>query len=159
MSETTCQDILRKINFIEADIEIQKQILFSIPSDQKEEMEKTVQLIADKTTEIKKLREEIKSIDPEQYEQIMVFENAIQAFKKLASENKFQAIINRNVGEDCSLALHNGKSAECLIKACDSDENWTIITLEGQIEQFSKAEVSEKPPKDPEPPAGTPFVS
>jgi hypothetical protein len=158
MSEPTCQDILRKINFIETDIEIQKQILFSIPSEQKDEMEKTVKIIADKTSEIKILREDIKRIDPAQYDQIMVFENAIQTFKRLASENKFQTIINRNVGQECSLALEGGKTVECLIKACDIEENWTIITLDGKIEQFNKTEVTEKPPKEPDQPSVVPFV-
>ncbi|EKD39250.1 MAG: hypothetical protein ACD_75C00464G0001, partial [uncultured bacterium] len=33
MTKPTVQDILKRINYIEADIDIQKQILFSIPSD------------------------------------------------------------------------------------------------------------------------------
>ncbi|MCP3887914.1 MAG: hypothetical protein GY702_03440 [Desulfobulbaceae bacterium] len=158
MATPNIQDLLKKINYIEVDIEIQKQILFSIPSDQKDEMEKTVTAIAEKTKEIKELRTKIKEIDPEEFDRIMVFEEAINNFKKLASEKKFESITSRNVGEECSLALSKDKQEECLIKACDSDGNWTIITLSGEIKQFQKTEVVEKPPEKTLQEPTTPFI-
>ena len=48
MTHPKTEDLLKKINYIEADLEIQKQILFSIPSANKEEIEKTIP--ADDTT-------------------------------------------------------------------------------------------------------------
>jgi hypothetical protein len=148
MTNAKTQDLLKKINYIEADIEIQKQILFSIPSDQKAEMETTIGNIAAKKKEIASLREQIQQLDPAEAERILVFENAVAQFKKLAAATNFQSIVSRNVNEECTLALKNGKAVECLIKACDGDGNWTVITLGGKIEQFPEADVTEKPKKE-----------
>jgi biotin-(acetyl-CoA carboxylase) ligase len=151
MKTSTIQDLLKNINYIEADIEIQKQILFSIPSGEKEEMEKTIKIIADKKKAIKRLRAQIQDIDPEEFKRITVFEQAIETFKKLALEKTFESILARSVGEQCSLALVDGNNIECLIKACDKRGDWTIITLDGEIQQFSQAEVKEKPHPSTEP--------
>ena len=148
MSQDT-QNILKKINYIEADIEIHKQILFSIPSDNRQEIESTLQIIAGKKEEITQLREEIQRIDPEWFKQIMVFETAINDFKKIAAEKKFQSIISKNIGEQCTLSLASMTEVECLIKACDENGNWTIITPEGEIRYFKKNEVSAKPEQEP----------
>ncbi|MFW2367657.1 MAG: hypothetical protein ACN4GW_14675 [Desulforhopalus sp.] len=147
MTSVTTQDLLRKINYIEADIEIQKQILFSIPSDQKKDMEKTIEIIAEKKNEIAALRQQIQEIDPEEHQRIIVFETAISEFKKLAAEKSFQHIASRNVNEECALLLNGGNSIQCLIKACDKTGNWTVITPEGEVQHFLKSEVAEKPPE------------
>jgi hypothetical protein len=139
--------LLKKINYIEADVEIQKQILFSIPSAQKAEMEKTIALIAARKKEIDTLRQELRQHDPAEYHRILKFEEAVARFKKIAADVPFQAIINRNVHEECTLALLSGGEVECLIKACDIHGNWTIITLDGEIRQFGAADVAEPPPK------------
>ncbi len=148
MSKST-QDLLKKINYIEADIEIHKQILFSIPSDNKQEIENTLKVIAAKKEDINQLRDEIKKIDPEEYKWIVVFEKAVNDFKKIASEKKFQSIISRNVNENCSLLMADDSEIECLIKACDENGNWTIITLAGEINYFEKEIVAEKPEQQP----------
>ena len=147
MTTTKIQDLLRKINFIEADIEIQKQILFSIPSEQQEDMEKTIGIIAAKKNEITVLRQQIQQIDPEEHQRIVVFENAIADFKKLAGEKSFQHIASSNINEECVLLLHDDNTIECLVKACDEEGNWTVITPEGKVRHFSKTEVAEKPPE------------
>ena len=149
MPSATTQDLLRKINYIEVDLEIQKQILFSIPSNQTDEMEKTIALIAEKTKEINSLKEEIKTIDPDEYERIIIFEKAINTFRELASKTKFESIVSREMGGDCALDLKDSANIECLIKACDAIGNWTIITLDGQIKQYTKDQVNESPPKKP----------
>ena len=149
MPSAATQDLLRKINFIEVDVEIQKQILFSIPSDQTDEMEKTITLIAEKTKEIEELREKIKTIDPEEYQRIAVFEKAITTFRELASKTEFQSIISREIGGECVLDVKDSANIECLIKAHDAKENWTIITLDGELQQYNKAQVNEIPPEKP----------
>lgn len=146
MTHPKTEDLLKKINYIEADVEIQKQILFSIPSHLKTEIEKTITLIAARKEEIEVLRQEMQKIDPAEFDRIVLFENALAEFKKIAINKPFQAIINRNVHEVCSLALQSNAEVECLIKACDSDGNWTIITLDGEVKQYLAQEVSEKPP-------------
>ena len=147
MSNPTVQDLLKKINFIEADVEIQKQILFSIPSDQQDEMEKVVKIIAERKKEIDALRQQIKGIDPDEYDRIILFEEAVSTFRKLAIEKEFQTIVGRNNEEDCVLELKNSPDVQCLIKASDKDGNWTIVTMEGKILEFSGDEVAEKPPE------------
>ena len=147
MTHNKTEALLKRINYIEADVEIQKQILFSIPSDQKAEMEKTIKLIATRKQEIEVLRQELREQDPDEFDRIVVFENAVAEFRKIATDNPFESIVNRNVNEECALALQSGDEEECLIKACDKDGNWTIITLDGKLKQFSSAAVAEKPPK------------
>ncbi len=150
MTQPKTEDLLKKINYIEADVEIHKQILFSIPSAQKGEMEKVITKIAAKKEEIEILRHELKKHDPEEFDRIITFENALSEFKKIAASSPFQSIANRNVYEECALALQNGDKLECLIKACDKNENWTIITIDGEIKQFSATDVAEKPPEKKE---------
>ncbi len=145
MTHKRTEALLKKINYIEADVEIQKQILFSIPSAQKAVMEKTISQIAARKKEIEILRQELQKLDPAEYDRILKFEQAVTIFKKIAESNPFQSIINRNVHEECALALQNGDQVECLIKACDKTGNWTIITLEGEVKQFSATQVAEKP--------------
>jgi len=147
MTHIKTEALLKKINYIEADVEIQKQILFSIPSAQTTEIENTIATIAAKKEEIEVLRQELRVLDPEEYDRIIVFEKAVAEFKKIGIEHRFQAIINRNVNEECALALQNGEKLECLIKACDSDSNWTIITIDGKLRQFDEADVAERPPE------------
>ena len=146
----TVQDLLKKINYIEADIEIQKQILYSIPSEDRSEIEKTIKIIASHKQNIDLLRDEIKEIDPEEFERIRVFEKAIHDFKELATKRQFQQIDSKNVNEECSLALTDTNKVECLIKACDENGDWTIITMDGEIQHFLKSDVSEIPtPQSP----------
>jgi hypothetical protein len=148
MTHPKTQALLKKINYIEADLDIQKQILFSIPSAEKAEIEKAIGLIAARKKEIEALRQELRQLDPVEYERILTFEVAVDTFKKIAAESPFQSIINRNINEECTLALKNDKNLQCLIKACDENNNWTVITLNGEIKQFPAAEVTEKaPPK------------
>lgn len=147
MSKT--QDLLKKINYIEADVEIQKKILFSLPADQPSEMEKIVRIIAGKRQEIDALRQQIRESDPEEFARILIFEKAVAEFKQLAATRQFSSITGRNINEPCLLALVNGDDVECLLKACDADGNWTIITLEGQIRHYPQSAVAEKPAKAP----------
>jgi hypothetical protein len=150
MTHAKTEALLKKINYIEADVEIQKQILFSIPSDQQKEMEKTISLIAARKKEIELLRQELKEMDPVEYDRIVTFENTLTEFRKIAAENPFQSVVNRNVHEQCYLLLQGGDQVDCLIKACDREGNWTIITIDGEIQQYSAANVAEKPPKKSE---------
>ncbi|MDK9709040.1 MAG: hypothetical protein OEL83_18515 [Desulforhopalus sp.] len=139
------QDLLKKISYIEADIEIHKQILFSLPSDQRQEMEKTVQLIAAKKKEIEELLQEIRESDPEEFNRILALEKTIDQFRELTKSRQFTAITGRNINEPCVLSLQNGDTIECLVKACDSEGNWTVITLEGQLREYPGSDVAEKP--------------
>ncbi len=149
MTKPTVQDLLKRINYIEADIDIQKQILYAIPSDQRAEMEKTIAGIAAKKREIEALRQQIKEMNPEEHRMIVAFEEAVSQFKKLAAGRKFVSVTGRNIGETCALSLYDGSVLECLIKACDEQGDWTIITLDGTLQQYPKMMVTEKPVRPP----------
>jgi len=141
------QDLLKKITYIEADIEIQKQILFSIPSDKQKEMEHVIKIIAAQKEEIKLLRLELQSISPEEHQNIMTLENAVAAFKKIASEKKFKSIDIMKINEEFCLHLKNQPKIHCLVKACDEDGGWTIISIDGEIQHFPQVDVDEIPGK------------
>lgn len=149
MTKPTIQDLLKRINYIEADIDIQKQILYSIPSDQRSEMEKTITIIAAKKQEIETLRQQIHEKDPEEYARIIAFEKVIAEFKQLAATRKFTSVIGRNIDEQCALNFYDGTSVECLIKACDDNGDWTVITLEGELKLFARTMVADKPAVSP----------
>jgi hypothetical protein len=137
------QDLLRKINYIEADIEIQKQILFSTPTNEEKELEKVITVIAQKKDMITELREEIKKIDPAEYEYIMLFEEASKTFRKLAAEKKFTSIESMTNESECFLTLKDSTKIPCLIKASEKNGNYTIMTLTGEIKHFESSEVDE----------------
>jgi len=139
------QDLLKKITYIEADIEIHKQILFSLPSNDQKEMESVLKKIAAHKEEINTLLLEIMKIAPEEHEKIVILEKAVTAFHKLASEKKFKFIQGLNSYEKCCLSLKKEHALDCLIKACDEDGRWTIITMEGELKQFSQIDVDETP--------------
>jgi biotin-(acetyl-CoA carboxylase) ligase len=138
------QDILKRINFIEADIEIQKQILFSIPANDKPEMERIATKIAAQKQEISTLRREIEEIAPDEHQKIVLFENAVNTFRQIAEKRKMKYVQVKQIGEDCTLTLTEGIQTSCLVKACDEDGRWIIITMEGEMREFSPAEVGEK---------------
>ncbi len=138
-------NLLKRINYIEAEIEVQKQILYSVSSADKKEIEKILRVIAGKKDEIAELRNKIKAVDPEEYNRIKVFERAVQDFRKLAAATPFQSISSQNADEPCILSLQNGSSINCLVKACDENGDWTIITFDGEIKQFKQSEIAEEP--------------
>ncbi len=139
------QDLLKKITYIEADIEIHKQILFSVPAHDKKEMERVLKKIAAQKDEIKALRSELQIVSPEEHQNITIIENAVTAFKKIASEKKFTSITIMEINVECCLHLKNQPKIPCLVKACDEDEGWTIITVAGEIQYFPKTDVDETP--------------
>ncbi len=141
MSTASVQQLLKKINYIEAEVEIQKQILFSIPSDNKEEIEGIVTKIAKAKEEIDGLRAEINTLYPTEYQKMLKIEQAATEFKKLAMDKKFKSVENMTTDQSCSIRLVGGKEIPCLVKACDEDGNWTIITTEGDIQTFSNEEI------------------
>lgn len=150
--KVSVEDLLKKINYIEADVEIHKQILFSIPSADTAAMEKTIRLIADKKAEIEDLRRRISALNPEEYGRILRFEEVLAEFKTLAATRNFSTIIGKNVNEPCALQLKNDNPIDCLVKACDTTGSWTIITLDGQLRHFAADMVDEKPPTTPKRP-------
>ncbi|MBF0231691.1 MAG: hypothetical protein HQK65_01455 [Desulfamplus sp.] len=138
------QDILKKIAYIEADLEIQKQILFSIPSADKDEMEQVIKIIAEKKKMVNDLLFQIKEVDPLEFDRISKFEKAAAEFKKIAAEKKFSKIVTLNNSEPCTISLTSGKNIDCLVKAKDQTGDWTVFTFDGEIMNISSDDVIDK---------------
>jgi hypothetical protein len=58
-------------------------------------------------------------------------------------------VTGRNIDETCVLSFYDGTVVECLVKACDEQGDWTIITLDGKLQEFPGTVVSDKPVQPP----------
>lgn len=132
------KELLQKINFIETDMELQKQILVSIPSDQKAEMEKTIALIADQKKQINDLRQEIKAVDEDEYNRIIAMEKAAESFKKISKDKNYVLVNTLNESGECFITLNDGTRLDCLVAAQEENGNWTVLTFDGETKQYPK---------------------
>jgi len=130
------ETILKKISYIEMDMELHKQILFSIPSDQKGEMEKVMHTMAEKKQQIQDLRREIKRLDPSAHDQILAIEKGTQDFKAMARDKQFSRVDTPDETGACSITLNDGTCLDCLVAAKEENGNWMILTREGRVRQF-----------------------
>ena len=130
------KEILQKINLIETDMNLQKEILFSIPSNNKDEMHEVMTKIKKLKDQISDLRITLKEIDPEEHERITTYEKAVEKFKQIASTKKFSTVITLNDTGECNLSLKDGSEYECLVKAVDEDGIWTVLTMQGETLEF-----------------------
>ncbi len=128
--------LLQKINFIETDMELQKQILFSIPSDQKDEIKKVLDMIASQKQQINELRGKIKEIDEDEYNRIITMEEATTKFRKLSQDKKFVKVHTLNEEGQCSVTLNDGTKIDCLVAAKDEEGNWTVLTIDAETREY-----------------------
>lgn len=128
--------ILQKINFIEADEELHKQILFSIPSDNQIEMETIISKIADMKKQINALRQQIKKIDENEYNKIIAIEGATETFREIAIDKKFIQVNTLNDSGACFITFNDGTRLDCLVTAKEDNGNWTVLTLEGETKEY-----------------------
>ncbi len=141
MSSQKIQQILKKINYLEAEVEIQKQILFSIPSANKEEIKSTIQTIAARKSDIESLRRQINEQNPEEFSRIVAFEKASAKFMAIGAEKTFTALFHKQVGHECDLRLADGTTVDCIVKACDEKGGWALVTADGEVLQFTREQV------------------
>jgi len=128
--------ILQKINFVEADMELHKQILVSIPADNKVEMETIISKIADLKKQINALRQQIKKIDEDEYNKIIAIERAAETFRKIAIDKKFVRVNTLNESGVCFITFNDGTRLDCLVTAKEENGNWTVLTLEGETKEY-----------------------
>jgi TolA-binding protein len=136
--------LLQKINFVETDMEMQKQILFSIPTDNKSEIEKLINKIADLKKQIADLRQEIKNIDENEYDKIIAIEKGTKKFQELSKDKKFVHVNTLNESGECFITLNDGTRMDCLVAAKEENGNFTILTLEGEAKEFPKGIVKQE---------------
>ncbi|CCK81941.1 hypothetical protein [Desulfobacula toluolica] len=128
--------LLQKINFIEADMELHKQILVSIPSDNKTEIKNVINKIADQKKQINDLRLEIKKIDEGEYNKILAIEKAAQTFRQIAKDKKFVRVNTLNETGECFITFNDGTRLDCLVTAKEENGNWTVLTMEGETKEY-----------------------
>ncbi|MBT3175625.1 MAG: hypothetical protein HOG03_06895 [Desulfobacula sp.] len=128
--------LLQKINFIETDMELHKQILASIPSDNKSEIKTIISKIADQKQQINELRGQIKKLDEDEYNKIIKIEKAAQVFRQIAKDKKFVQVNTLNESGVCFITFNDGTRLDCLVTAKEENGNWTILTLEGETKEY-----------------------
>jgi len=136
MSNAKVKELLQRMNFIETDMEIQKQILFSTPSDNKKDMEKLVDKIADFKQQIIDLKLEIKKIDKTEYKKIVAIEKGTKKFQKISRDKKYIQVNTLNESGECFITLNDGTHIDCLVAAKDTNGNMTILTSEGEAKEY-----------------------
>ncbi|MFH2057546.1 MAG: hypothetical protein ABIJ59_01440 [Pseudomonadota bacterium] len=132
----TAKGLLQKINFIEIDMDLHKQILVSIPSKDTDQIETVVQKIADQKKQIDELRMEIKKTDADEYNKIIAIEKATQAFQQIAVNKKFVLVSTLNETGECFITLNDDTRIDCLVAAQDDNGNWTIMTPDGETKEY-----------------------
>ncbi len=135
------QDLLKKIQYIEADIEIQKQILHAIPTKDEQELERVIKIIAGRKEEITQLRSKIQKVDPVEYGKLLRLENGVNTFKRIAAEKTFVSIESKTIENSCLLYLKDNSVIDCLFKAREENGDHTIMTLDGEIQHFKNNSV------------------
>ncbi|MEE4240196.1 MAG: hypothetical protein V2I36_01925 [Desulfopila sp.] len=141
--QTAIQNRLRKIQYIEAEIEIQKQILHSIADQDENEIREVVQKIADAKANIHQLLQEIKRFSPQEYQRIQALKNAVATLNAMASEKSFTQIESISTTPKCCITLLSGEKIACLVKASDENGNWVVITTEGELRHLKKHQVAD----------------
>ena len=136
MSDAKIKELLQKINFVESDMEMQKQILFSTPSDNKAQMEELVEKIAGLKQQIAGLREEIKTTDKREYDKIIAIESGTKKFQELSKDKKYIEVSTLNESGECFITLNEGTRIDCLVTAKEENGNWTVLTLEGEAKEY-----------------------
>ena len=136
MSAAEVKALLQKINFVEHDMELHKQILLSISSDNKEDIQNTIEKIADQKKQINDLKLEIKKIDKSEYEKIIAIEKGIETFRQLSKDKKFVLVNTLNESGECSVTLNNDTRIDCLVAAKEENGNWTILTIDGETKEY-----------------------
>ena len=130
------KELLQKINFVETDMELHKQILFSIPSDNKAEMEKVVNKISELKKQINDLRDQIKEVDGDEYNKIIAIEQAADKFREISKDKKFVQVNTLNEDRQCFITFNDGTRLDCLVAAKEENGNWTVLTIEGKTKEY-----------------------
>ena len=134
--------VYQKIHFVERDIELHKQILATIPSGNRAEIEETIGRIAEMKRQLTELKKSIAVIDPEEYQRLQKLEGETVRFKELAGQMGLKEIYTLDQCRVCALRLANGSEIDCLVAARRQDDGWLVLTLAGECRQLAAAEVT-----------------
>ncbi len=135
------QGLMQKINYTEQDMELQKQILVTIPSKEEEDIKEVIQNIADLKDKINALKLEIKEIDPDEYNRMMAMEKASDRFKEIAKDKKFEFVKTFGNDGDLAIEMADDKIKNCLVVAKEENGNWVVLTMEGEVLELPKESI------------------
>lgn len=137
------EQVLQKINFIEKDIELHKNILVSLKEDQKKEMEEVIHKIVGMKERVDELKRSIAELDPEVHAQIMKLEAATAKFREMAEARNLHQVVTLDQVGECRIDLLDGRQFDCLVKALDDAGNWIGLTQDGEVLEFAAEEIME----------------
>jgi hypothetical protein len=137
------ENVLKKISLVEMDMELHKQILFSIPSDQEDQMEQVIKTIAEHKQQIQELRGEIKRLDPTAYDRIIAIEKGTETFKTMAQNRQFDRVDTPDDSGNCKITLIDGTEVDCLVAAREENGDWMILSRDGEVKQFPHGRVKQ----------------
>ncbi len=148
MKSARVKELLQRINFIEIDMDIQKQILVSIPSANPKDMEAVIREIAGRKNQIHALRLEIKKTDEAEYNRIITIEGAAETFRQIAKDKTFVCVNTLNDSGACFITLTDDTRLDCLVTAKEENGNWTVLTLDGKTREYASGRVKEEKLKE-----------
>ena len=134
--------VYQKIHFIERDIELHKQILATIPSGNRADIEEVIGKIAAMKRQLAELKESIAVIDPEEYQRLQKLDGEAARFKELAGQTELKEIYTLDQYRVCALRLADGSEVDCLVAARRQDDGWLVLTLAGECRELAATEVT-----------------
>jgi hypothetical protein len=134
--------VYQKIHLVERDLELHRQILATIPSGNRGEIEETIGKIAALKRQLTELKESIASIDPDEYQRLQKLEGETARFKELAGQQPLKEVYTLDQCRVCALRLADGSEVDCLVAARREDDGWLVLTLAGECREFVATEVA-----------------
>ena len=134
-------EVMQRITFLEKDLELQKHILRATPTGDEAQSREVLATIADIKKKLEGCRQEINSLDPEEYKRMLRFEEAAADFKVCATGREFVTVVDLNTHPECRIETSEGHFVDCLVKAQDTKGEWLVMTVEGKVMTFSADEV------------------
>lgn len=126
-------ELMQKIGLLEKDLDLQKHILKATPTGKEEEAREVLHTIATIKAKIEVAKQDIKRIDPEEFDRMVRFEGAAERFKEAAEGREFVSVVDLNTAMECKLEKTDGSIIECLVKAKDVSGEWLIMTVDGDV--------------------------
>ncbi|MDR3090507.1 MAG: hypothetical protein LBU39_11945 [Desulfobulbaceae bacterium] len=134
--------VYQRIHFLERDLELHKQILATIPTGNRRELQDTIGKIADLKRQLAELKDSIAVIDPDEYQRLQKLEGETARFKELAGQSQLREVYTLDQRRVCALLLADGAELDCLVAAKREDGSWLVLSLAGECREFAVAEVT-----------------
>lgn len=135
------QGLLQKINYVEQDMELQKQILVTIPTKDEDDIKEVITNIAGLKEKIASLKLEIKEVDPDEYDRMMAMEKASDKFREIAKDKKFEYVKTFGNDGDLSVVMDDDVVNECLVIAKEESGGWVLLTMNGEVLELPEGSV------------------